>query len=427
MEKRKLIKQSLYTDSKTEAEAIKGKIRQEILVELDRRLAGDKATADPSFDNVVALAKARGVAYRTSAELAAGPASELMGRLKKLMTEDPSATRQELISAELGGIDRPQVLISDLLREYEETNRARLSRKNDDQLRRWRNPYKRAINDLRSVLPNKQAVEITRQEALQLEAIYLDRVAEGEILAATANKRLGHLRTLVRAHCKRHQLIDNTSFENLSVSGGREPRKRKECSEAWILENILSPSLLSRTNSEIRDVLIIMSETGASPSEITGALPNHFRLNDPIPHIELRQEGRDLKNKYRVRDLVLTRPALEAARRHPEGFPRYRGKPGFSDAANGFLRENKLLPTPEHTVYSLRHAFQGRLRRAGGIDQFYQARMMGHDPKHVIKREVYGDDLTLEERMAVMNIIRLDTSEEERRKAKAALMGSTRS
>ena len=123
-----------------------------------------------------------------------------------------------------------------------------------------------------------------------------------------------------------------------------------------------------------------------------------------------------------MRDLVLIGPALEAARRHPEGFPRYRNKLGFSDAANAYLRENGLLPSAEHTNYSIRHSFQGRMRRVGGIDQFFQARMMGHSAKKVLKRESYGDDLSLDQRLALMNTIRLDASPEERRNAKQVLL-----
>lgn len=345
-----------------------------------------------------------------------------MLRFDRLMTEDPSANRAELVSTELGGVDRPVTKISDLVTEYKEASRSRLAGKTDDQRRRWQNPFDRAVKELLRVVPDKPAAAITRQDALSLEAVYLDRVAEGEILASTANKSLGFLRTLLRTHCKRYQLDDNLAFAELTVSGGRASKKRREFSEEWLLINLLCAAPLPGTNSEIRDVLIIMAETGAGPSEITGALPHHFCVSDNIPHIQIREEGRKLKNEFRERDLVLVGPALEAARRHPEGFSRYRNKPGFSDAANAYLRKNGLLPTAEHTVYSIRHSFQGRMRRAGGIDQYFQARMMGHSAKKAMNRESYGDDLTLEQRLALMNVVRLDVPPEERRQAKQVLL-----
>ncbi len=64
----------------------------------------------------------------------------------------------------------------------------------------------------------------------------------------------------------------------------------------------------------------------------------------------------------------------------------------------------------------------GRMRRAGGIDQFFQARMLGHSAKKAIKRESYGDELTLEQRLALMNVIRLDVRPEQRRQAKQVLL-----
>ncbi|MCP1169370.1 DUF6538 domain-containing protein [Limimaricola litoreus] len=422
VEKRKVIKQSLHTDSESEAETSARVLRAEILADLDRRLGGEEVRINPSFKNVAALAKARGTTYRTASELAEGPFADLMARISHLMQEDPNATQSEVISAELGGVDRPQVMISNLVEEYEEASRARLSGKDEDQKRRWRNPYILAVKELLSVITDKPAYDITRQDALALEAVYLDRVAKGEILADTANKTLGFLRTLLRAHCKRHQLKDNLAFAELTIHGGRESKKKREFSEDWIRRNLLCANPLPGTNEEIRDVLIVMAETGAGPSEITGVLPHHLRLYEEIPHIQLREKGRKLKNPFRERDLVLVGPALEAARRHPEGFIRYRNKPGFSDAANSYLRENGLLPTEDHTVYSLRHAFQGRMRRAGGIDQFFQARMMGHSPKNILKREIYGDDLTLEQKLALMNVIRLDATLEERQRAKQILL-----
>tara|TARA_R110002049_G_C9158936_1_gene560832 strand:- start:2405 stop:3646 length:1242 start_codon:yes stop_codon:yes gene_type:complete len=402
----------------SDAKVLAATLRKQILADLDRRLANGQAMVDDSFENIIALAKARTTSYQTAAELAEGPLSELMTRIGRLMEEDPRADKSEVISADLGGVDRPKVKISNLVKEYEEASRSRLAGKTDDQKRRWRNPYTRAINELLKVVPDKVATEISRQDALSLEAIYLDRVAEEEILAETANKSLGFLRTLLRAHCKRHQLDDNLSFTGLTISGGRAPKKRKEFSEEWLLTTLLCTNPLPGTNEEIRDVLIIMAETGAGPSEITGTLPHHFRIHDEIPHLELREEGRKLKKPFRVRDLVLVGQALEAARRHPEGFPRYRHKPGFSDSANGYLRDNGLLPTAEHTVYSIRHAFQGRMRRVGGIDQFFQARMMGHSAKAAMKREAYGDDLTLEQRLALMNVIRLDATLNDRQQAR---------
>ncbi len=137
VESRKIIKQSLHTDSETEARTLATSVRRDILAELDRRLAGEQARTDRSFDNIIALAKARGTTYRTSSELAAGSLSDLMERFDRLIKEDPNANQSEVVSAELGGVERPVAKISDLVKEYENASRSRLSGTSDDQRRRW--------------------------------------------------------------------------------------------------------------------------------------------------------------------------------------------------------------------------------------------------------------------------------------------------
>ena len=44
--------------------------------------------------------------------------------------------------------------------------------------------------------------------------------------------------------------------------------------------------------------------------------------------------------------------------------------------------------------------------------------MMGHSAKAAMKREAYGDDLTLEQRLALMNVIRLDATLNDRQQAR---------
>lgn len=138
VENRKIIKQSLHTDSKTEAKTLATALRRDLLADLDRRLAGKHARMNGAFENIVALARARGVTYRTAPELAGGSLSDLMMRFERLMKEDPSASQSELISAELGGVDRPVTRITELVTEYEKASRSRLAGKTDDQRRRWR-------------------------------------------------------------------------------------------------------------------------------------------------------------------------------------------------------------------------------------------------------------------------------------------------
>jgi hypothetical protein len=55
---------------------------------------------------------------------------------------------------------------------------------------------------------------------------------------------------------------------------------------------------------------------------------------------------------------------------------RYRGKAGSYAIANEFFRDNKLFPTPEHTLGELRHSHESRMRRLK-INNEERAQLMG--------------------------------------------------
>ncbi len=65
-------------------------------------------------------------------------------------------------------------------------------------------------------------------------------------------------------------------------------------------------------------------------------------------------------------------------RRHGGGFPRYAASPdSWSATANKALGAAGLRPTPEHTVYSLRHTFKDRLISIEAPPRVQDA-LMGH-------------------------------------------------
>lgn len=50
---------------------------------------------------------------------------------------------------------------------------------------------------------------------------------------------------------------------------------------------------------------------------------------------------------------------------------------GGTSETNKFLRENDLLPSKDHTMYSLRHSFQDRILCVNAPDRI-QAELIGH-------------------------------------------------
>ena len=122
-----------------------------------------------------------------------------------------------------------------------------------------------------------------------------------------------------------------------------------------------------------------MSETGARPSELVGLLPDDIVLDADIPHISITdRKERPLKNPYSQRKIPMVGYALDAFKAMPGGFARYRDRPdSLTTAVNSFLRANKMLPTENHSAYSLRHSFQDRILKTKAPDRL-QCDLMGH-------------------------------------------------
>ena len=408
VEPRAVVKATLRTDSQTEAEFAAERLRRELVAGWNARLAGVAKPEAPAipFEQLEAIAKERHAAYRPQDQI---PIDQLILRVLALKAEDPLAKRPELAAAVLGAAPTPDMRMSDLPAFYERERRTENAGKTEDAMRKWRNPIKLAVAGFVDVAGDLKVAHLSHEEAIAYADWWKDRVADGEVTAATANKSIGFLRIMTKAHDRRFRLSRLNPFDGLSITGGlKTPVKRLEFSESWIRENLMCADPLPGLNEEARDLVILCAWTGARPSELSGVLPHHMRTKDPIPHIQIREEGRKLKTPHSVRDLPLLGLGLEAAKRHPNGFPRYAGKAGLSDTVNKYLRDNGLLPSSAHTMYSLRHAFEGRMTRAG-VDNRHAAQMMGHSIEAAIGRQVYGDKLTLEQRLAIARRVTLDT------------------
>ena len=125
---------------------------------------------------------------------------------------------------------------------------------------------------------------------------------------------------------------------------------------------------------------------------------NTIRLDHNVPHISIEPEGRQVKSKYARRMIPLLGVSLEALRAFPEGFPRYReSSASLSATVNKFMRENGLMESDNHTLYSLRHSFEDRML-AAGIDDRIRRDLFGHR----LTRERYGDGASLEQKQQML-------------------------
>ncbi len=262
--------------------------------------------------------------------------------------------------------------------------------KSGDQLRRWRNPRIKAVRNFVSVVGDKPLAEISADDMLDFRAWWLDRLEARGLTPNSANKDLIHLGDVLKTVNRMKRLGLALPLGELSFKEG-EAKTRPPFSDAWIRDKLLAAGALDGLNTEARCIVLGMVNTGYRPSEGATLLPAHIRLDAEVPHVEILPEGRQVKSAYAKRVIPLAGVSLEAFRSCPEGFPRYRDKPGLSATVNKFLRENGLCETPGHTLYSLRHAFEDRLL-AAGVDDRIRRDLMGHR----LDRERYGKGASLD-------------------------------
>jgi integrase len=158
---------------------------------------------------------------------------------------------------------------------------------------------------------------------------------------------------------------------------------------------ILTPNALAALNTEARGVVLIMIETGARPSEICNLKPENIHLNTKVPYIEIHgKSDREVKASASNREIPLVGVSLEAMKANSNGFPRYFDKDThLSNTLMKYFKENNLLETPAHKIYSIRHSFEDRMLEAG-LDYALRCTLMGHKNN----RPSYGDGGSMEYR-----------------------------
>ena len=399
VEPRKFVWVSLHTDSRSVAEQKSATAWAQMIEGWEAKLAGDTQDAEQRFKAASDLAAVRGFRYLAIDKVAGLPVEELLQRIEAIRedrTGDPDMREAESL---MGTVMQPQITVSKALESYWDLAREKTLGKSPDQLRRWRNPLKKAVTNFIDVIGDKAISDITPDDLLDFRNWWMDRIETGAVGANSANKDLIHLGDVLKTVNRMKRLGLALSFDGLSFKEG-EARQRPPFSNDWIKEKLLAERALDGLNAEAKGILLAMVNTGARPSEIANLATEQIRLDNNVPHIAIEPEGRQLKSRYARRRIPLCGVSLEAMRAHPQGFPRYRDKPGLSATVNKFLRENGLLETPEHSLYGLRHSFEDRML-AAGVDDRIRRDLFGHH----LDRERYGNGASLEHAQSIIQAI----------------------
>lgn len=374
---------SLKTDSRTEAEAKASAVWDQICLGWEARLKGQSEDALQRFEAARDLAQAHGFRFATASQVARQQLAEIIERIDTSRGSggDIDGTAA---TALLGLTDPPQITVTEALSIFWALTEERTHGKDINQLRIWKNQRKRAVGNFIDIAGDLPLADITRDHLLDFRQWWWERIRDEGMTANSANKDISALVNVLRTVNDMKRLRIDLPVEKLAFSEG-EQNTRLPFSDEWIKTVLLKPGAMDGMNQEARDILLALVNTGCRPAEIAGLRAHHIHLAHAVPHVSIEADGRTLKTIYSRRKIPLVGISLEAIRRHPEGFPRYQVSGSLSAVVNKFLKENDLLQTPAHSMYSLRHSFEDRLL-AAGVDERIRADLMGHK----LQRERYG-------------------------------------
>lgn len=353
---------------------------------------GKSAEARERFEAAQRRARQIGFQYQTNTELSSGFAAEIFDRLKNLTDRNKIEDEGE-VAAVLGGEPRPDMRVSDLVKEFEALSRGALGLMSADQIRKWRNPKKRAMDNLIEVVTDKRLADVTRSDAIQFRKWWQTRIEAEELDIATANKDFGHIAKMFDAVNMAHDMGLKPVFSRMRIEGA-VAKQRAAFDASFVQEHILKEGALDDLNEDARDILRLVADTGLRLSEACNLTGETIFLDAPVPFVRVQADGRKMKTAHSGRDIPLVGVALDAMLRHAKGFSRYRDRAAsLSALVNKALRHRKLLPTTKHSLYSLRHTFEDRLTAIEAPDKLIAA-LMGHK----FYRPKYGAGPSLEQK-----------------------------
>lgn len=400
IDSRRFVDCSLKTDSFSTATAKAVEIWDHHIAAWEAKLAGNTDDAEARFAAARELADLRGFRYMSAKQVSELPFDDFMKRLAAGLGSEPDKIDRREADAILGTVQDPPITVSRSLELYWTLTKDQTLTKSADQLRRWRNPRLKAIKNFIAVVGDKPLRDITGDDMLNFREWWMDRLTDKGLTANSANKDLIHFGDVVKTvnRLKRLNLVLPLTDLNLKETDGK---KRPPLPATWIRDVLLKPGALDSMNAEARAITLAMINTGARPSEIAALSENTIFLSTPVPFISIEAEGRVLKTRRSKRKIPLVGVSLDALKGFPTGFPRYQSNSAsLSATVNKFLREHHLLPSAEHTMYSLRHSFEDRML-AGKFDDRIRRDLLGHR----LSREEYGDGATLEHMQALLQAI----------------------
>lgn len=395
LDTRKIVRVSLGTADRVDAARRAAEFEAKLEQLWAALLAGESDSAWARYNAAVERARLEGFTYRSAEALAAGPEDEIVRRVRSLVDRPGDKSARKAL---LGGATPPRVMVSNLVDEYARLMTAEHIGKRPEQIRRWSNARRLALANFIAVVGDKPVGDVTREDARLFQGWWADKVKAANGAGANqANKQLGQIGAMLGRVTDELRIDIGSPFAGLSI---RELKARRESfTREWVEAVLLAPTALKGLNRDARIAIYLAVETGMGAEEICSLRPEDIHAFDELPYVHVASRmGAEQKTAFRDRVIPLVGVSLLAAQASPNGVERYAGRnASLSTAVNKFMRENDLLPSDRHSLYSLRHSFQDRLNDVGAPERM-QADLMGHR----FDREKYGRGHTLEATQRVL-------------------------
>lgn len=361
---------------------------------------GRDPEAESLYKQALKTARDLGVPYAPARDISELPLLDIIRRVD-LVDNGQGVESTTKVSAVLGGEQPPTLMLSKMRETFERIVATTLLQKSNRQIKRWRTNRDTAVETFLQVLCGDRPISsLSRADALALRAHWQARVIKGEVEIDTANKGINRVSGMFQAINENRMLGLPAIFDKTSIRGGKE-KQRVAFSPAFVQAKFMADGVFATLNPEARRVIYLVAETGLRLSEACNLSKETIRLDHPVPHVQVRADGREMKTDQSRRDIPLVGVALLAMQAQPDGFPRYRDKADHLSAlVNKVLETHKLRPEPGQSLYSLRHTFEDRLTAVEAPEKVVAA-LMGHK----WHRPRYGLGPSLEQKAVWLNRI----------------------
>jgi len=225
---------------------------------------------------------------------------------------------------------------------------------------------RRAVSYLIESVGDRSITEYSRKDANQFRDFLLE---VRQVTPSSARRIISSVKAVIAFTSREQDLPANTAFSSVHFAEPKRGRKEREPIPVDVLTKLQKECFSIGDQSRL--LLGLLSDSGMRLSEALGLSVDDIRLDDPIPHILVREHPwRRLKTDGSERSIPLVGASKQAAeilvREAIDGvlFNKYCNRHEVkSNSASAALNKWLKPRVPKNcVVHSFRHSFRDRLR-----------------------------------------------------------------